>query len=760
MCAVTATHSKPRALRCASVESPIVYPSAPVPGRLAELAGSFGVATVYIAATGEQRFVSEQTVVAVLRALQVDVLDSAGSLDDAKIAAALAERALWAWRRVIPPVFVTREDRTGDGERDMWVHAEQGRAVSVRVTLEDGSDAGTAPVVGGDATMEVDGKTIAETWVRLPSQLPLGWHVIEAVDAAGAVIASAPLVCVPAAVPVPAKLANSDGSMRRSWGVMTQVYAMRSRDSWAQGDIADLGLLCDWAGSHNADWVLINPLHAGSPVRPLAPSPYLPVTRRFPSPFYLRVEQVPGWGSVPASQQQSLASDIARLQAKNESSELLDRDEVWAVKDAALTAAFAAFTAAGGDPAFGDFRAEQGRGLEDFALWCAMVEERVAQGWTSDKSVNPSASDYPIDLPAVRSAETEAARGRLAARVSYHCWLQWCIDEQLKQAQARAAAAGMGIGIIHDLAVGVHPDGADAWALADVLAQNIEVGAPPDAFNQMGQTWSQPPWRPDALAEAGFLPFRDMLRTILRHAGGVRIDHILGLFRLWWIPTGQPPYAGTYVRFDHEALLGILALEAQRAGAVIIGEDLGTVEPWVQGVLRERGLLGTNIAWFETDGITPRQPESWRDFVLGSVTVHDLPPTRGYIRAEAVRIRAELGLLTRPREAEQADFDAAWHAWQEMLRGRGFLQAADWGRPTETEWVEAMHRFLKATPSRMMGVALVDLVGDVRAQNQPGTDQEYPNWRVPLCDEDGRAVLLEELASSQRAQALIGTVWP
>ncbi|NDB18366.1 MAG: 4-alpha-glucanotransferase, partial [Actinobacteria bacterium] len=413
-----------------------------MPAHLAELAASFGVATEYTAATGEQRFVSEQTVVAVLRALQVDVLDAAGALDATKIAATLADRALWAWRRVIPPVYVTREDRRGEGERDMWVHVEQGLTVTVHVRLEDGSDAGIAAVVGGDAHMDVDGKTVAETWVRLPSQLPLGWHVIEVRDSSGAVIASAPLVCVPVAVPVPAKLANSDGSMRRSWGVMTQVYAMRSRDSWAQGDIADLGLLCDWAGSHNADWVLINPLHAGSPVRPLAPSPYLPVTRRFPSPFYLRVDQVPGWESIDSSQRQELAADIARLQAKNETADLLDRDDVWAVKNAALTASFAAFNAAGGDARFEAFRAEQGRGLEDFALWCAMVEDRVAQGWTSDKSVNPFASDYPIDLPPVRSEQTEAARQRLAGRVSFHCWLQWCIDEQLRRAQSRAADAG------------------------------------------------------------------------------------------------------------------------------------------------------------------------------------------------------------------------------------------------------------------------------------------------------------------------------
>lgn len=736
----------------------ISYPVGPVVPALAELAGAYGVATEYVAATGETRYVSEDVILKVLSALDVDVAAVGGGVDEAKCAAALQHRHTFAWRQVIPPVYVTRIERTGEGERDMWVHVPRGFQVSVHVRLEDGSILGPLPELGGDAEFDLDGTTIIEYWVRLPAQLPLGWHTIEVLDVAGGVHASSPLVCVPTAAALPAQMRNADGSLRRSWGVMTQVYAMRSQHSWAQGDIGDIGVLAQWAGGKHADWVLINPLHAGSPVKPIAPSPYLPVTRRFPSPFYLNVEAVPGWASAPPNA--DLAVKIAALKAKNHTADLLDRDEVWAVKDAALTAIFAVGLSPEDSAAFAAFRAEQGKGLEDFALWCALVEERVAHGWTSDKTVDPGASDYPIDLPPVESAEADAARMRLAERISYHCWLQWCIDEQLRAAQQQSRDAGMGFGIVHDLAVGVHPDGADAWALSGVLAKNIEVGAPPDIFNQMGQTWSQPPWRPDALAQAGFIPFRDMLRTILRHAGGVRIDHILGLFRLWWIPTGMPPYAGTYVRFDHEALLGILALEAQRAGAVVIGEDLGTVEPWVQGVLRERGLLGCNIAWFETDGPTPRDPSHWRDLVLGSVTVHDLPPTRGYIRGEAVRIRAELGLLTRSREEEQADFDRSWGAWQQFLRDRGFLKPADWGRPTEDEWVEAMHRFLAATPSRMLGVALVDLVGDVRTQNQPGTDQEYPNWRVPLCDDNGTAVLLEDLAGMDRADRLVATVFP
>ena len=305
----------------------------------------------------------------------------------------------------------------------------------------------------------------------------------------------------------------------------------------------------------------------------------------------------------------------------------------------------------------------------------------------------------------------------------------------------------MAIGVMHDLAVGVHPEGADAWALQDVLARGVSVGAPPDMYNQMGQDWSQPPWRPDALAEAGFAPYRDMLRTVLRHCGGLRIDHVLGLFRLWWVPRGMPASAGTFVRFDFDAMLSVLMLEAHRAGALVVGEDLGTVEPWVQQALAERGILGTSILWFEAEAGAIRPPESWRRDVLASVTVHDLPPTAGYLRDEHVRIRADLGLLTTPEEVERENAARERSAWADVLRQHGWL-AWDVDLSTDAgleEFTVALHRAVAGSPARLIGVGLPDAVGDRRAQNQPGTDQEYPNWRVPVTDGTGRPVLLDEL---------------
>jgi 4-alpha-glucanotransferase len=283
----------------------------------------------------------------------------------------------------------------------------------------------------------------------------------------------------------------------------------------------------------------------------------------------------------------------------------------------------------------------------------------------------------------------------------------------------------------------------------------VTVGAPPDAYNQQGQDWSQPPWRPDRLAELGYAPFRDMLRTVLRHAGGLRVDHIVGLFRLWWVPNGSGPTEGTYVRYDHEALIGILALEAHRANAFVVGEDLGTVEPWARDYLRERGLLGTSILWFERDGAgQPLRPEAWRELCLATVTTHDLPPTCGYLAGEHIELRHRLGLLTRSVDDETAVDEADREAVMAQLTSLGLLGAD----PSERDRVEALHRFLTWTPARILGVALADATGDRRTMNQPGTNDEYPNWRLPLADGAGRPVLLEEVMSSVRAASLARTV--
>jgi 4-alpha-glucanotransferase len=312
----------------------------------------------------------------------------------------------------------------------------------------------------------------------------------------------------------------------------------------------------------------------------------------------------------------------------------------------------------------------------------------------------------------------------------------------------------MSVGLIADLAVGSHPGGADAWARQDVIVSGISVGAPPDEFNQRGQDWSLPPWHPGRLAAQEGRPLAELIGTTVRDAGGLRVDHVMGLARLWWIPTGMPPDMGTYVRYDHELMGGILAAEAARAGALAIGEDLGTVESWLRDFLAARRVLGTSMLWFErrADG-TPRRPGGWRRGCLATVGTHDMPPAAAFLTGEQVTIRAKLGLLTRPEAQERAAAQADAARWLAMLAREGLLT-----RPEAEEFTVGLYAYLTRTPARLIGVSLAEAAGERRPQNMPGTVDQYPNWRIPLSDAEGRPVLLEDLPGHPGVRAVAAAV--
>ncbi len=692
------------------------------------LARAYGVALEYWDQSGVQRRVPHETVASVLRALGAD------PTDEESVARSLHDRELRDWRRMLPSVIVGVEGRYAH----VWSHVPHGTSLRLWIECEDGSVVEPAQSNRWIEPEEIDGVLTGEATFVIPADLPLGWHTIHAIGEGTS--AQCPLVITPAHLE-PAALTGGV----RLWGLMAQIYSVRSHRSWGIGDLADLADLVAWSGhALGADFLLVNPLHSAAPLTPMIPSPYLPITRRFPNPIYLRIEDVPEYAYLRGRDRKAirkLSKNVRRVTA-----DLLDRDTSWTAKSAALDILRTVPLSAGRQAIYDGFVEREGQGLVDFATWCAIAEVHGVDS-----------GSWPEELPHPRDGAVALWRADHADQVEKHLWLQWLLDEQLARTHRVAAEVGMRAGVIHDLAVGVSGNGADAWALQDVLASGVSVGAPPDMYNQKGQDWAQPPWSPTALAEAAYIPYRDMLRTLLRHAGGIRVDHILGLFRQWWIPHGRPADEGTFVAFDHDALLGILALEAQRAGALVIGEDLGTVEPWVQDVLRDRGLLGTSILWFERwEGGALKQPEQWRSDVLASVAVHDLPPTAGYLAGEHVRIRNELGLLTRDVEDERAADSAATKEWLDVARSRGWLSEGG----DVDDCVTALHRVVAASPARLVGVGLPDLVGDVRAQNQPGTDQEYPNWRVPLADAEGKPVALEDLPRARLLGPLVDAVRP
>src|SRR5215472_8737406 len=534
---------------------------------------------------------------------------------------------------------------------------------------------------------------------------------------------------------------------RSGWGFTVQLYSVRSRQSWGHGDLRDLADLAAWSGRElGAAFVLINPLHAAEPVPPVSPSPYLPMSRRFISPLYLRVEDIREYALLPAAERRRIGELAAPLQAASTGAGLIDREAVWQAKRAALEIIHGQPLAPGRRAAFERFRVQEGQALDDWAIWCALAEIHGSD-WR----------EWPPPLRGVRSAAVAAERGRLGARVKFHTWLQWLADEQRAAAQAAARAAGMRIGIVADLAVGARPGGADAWAYAAVLAPGVSVGAPPDEFNQRGQNWAQPPWHPGRLAAAGFQPLAGLIRSGFGHAGGLRADHVMGLFRLWWVPAGMTPDRGAYVRYPHQAMVGVFTGEAVRAGALAIGEDLGTVEDWVHDYLAGRGVLGTSMLWFERlrDGV-PRPPGQWRRQCLATVGTHDVPPVAAFVTGEQVTLRASLGLLTREVAAERADAAAALRAWHGALAREGLVTVG--ARPGPAEFTVALYGYLARTPAALVGVSLADAVGERRSQNLPGTTTQYPNWRVPLGDGDGRPVLLEDLATHPGVRAVVAAV--
>ncbi|MEV5488851.1 4-alpha-glucanotransferase [Streptomyces bobili] len=674
---------------------------------LTRLAALHGVAVSFRPSPDRTVTASAAAVTRALAALGVD----AGTPEATRAALAARERELAG--RLLPPTVVRWSG--GDGPDAL---ADLPEGTRLLIETEQG-----------------------ETRASL-AQLPPGVHTVTATAPDGRT-ARAHLVVAPPRLPAPTG---------RSYGLLVQLYSLLSGRSWGMGDLGDLAELAGWAGrALGAGFVQVNPLHAAVPGAPTDPSPYRPSSRRFPDPVHLRIEDVPEFAYVTDPERlRELREQAARLrETVLGKGALIDRDAVWELKREALELIAAVPLGPGRRAAYCDFLAREGQSLEDHATWCALAEVHGSD-WHR----------WPQGLRDPRSADTARARLELMDRVDFHSRLAWLTDTQLTAAQRTAREAGMPLGIVHDLAVGVHPGGADAWAQQDHLAAGMSVGAPPDAFNARGQDWGLPPWRPDRLAESGYAPYRRLLRALFRYAGALRIDHVMGLFRLWWVPQGEPPTEGTYVRYDAEAMLALLVLEASRAGAVVIGEDLGTVEPGVREALRERGVLGTSVLWFERDWDgdgRPLAPDAWRADCLATATTHDLPSTAARLTGEHVELRDRLDLLNRPVEEERAEAAADTGEWLDLLSRLDLLQGTGGGADTSSEEAEiqAVHRFLLRTPARMIGVWLPDAVGDRRPQNLPGTWDQYPNWRLPVADAEGRPVTLEELAASSRLHALM-----
>jgi len=470
----------------------------------------------------------------------------------------------------------------------------------------------------------------------------------------------------------------------RAWGLTVQVYAARSRRSSGMGDLADLRTIREWSQRRGAGFVLINPLHAVAPTFPQEASPYLPATRRFRNPIYLRVE--------------GLSQDPVEAEAGRE----IDRDAVWLAKRTALEAQF---TSPPPSTDFDDWRAEQGESLEQFSTWCVLAELH-----------GPDWRAWPEELRTPESAAVREVAAAHSDRVRFHAWLQWLLEQQFLD------AAG-DLKIIQDLPIGVDGGGADAWDWQDTLVNNVTVGAPPDIFNAQGQSWGSPPLAPWRLRAANYVPFVESIRATMAGGGGIRIDHVMGLFRLWWIPEGASAADGAYVRYPAEDLLDIVALESHRAQSLVVGEDLGTVEPGVRESLRDHAVLSYRLLWFEKE-----KPVRWPELAMAAITTHDLPTVAGLWSGSD--LEDQIAHVPTPRTALERD---RAQLLDRLPHGGGNVTGAKRAKAAAgvAVVVEAAHRLLAESPCVLVSATLEDAVGQQRRPNMPGTTTR-PNWSIPL----------------------------
>jgi 4-alpha-glucanotransferase len=488
----------------------------------------------------------------------------------------------------------------------------------------------------------------------------------------------------------------------RVWGWAIQLYALRSRKSWGIGDAADLARFGRAAGRAGARVTLINPLHASSPTLPQEASPYFPGSRTFRNPLYISIDGLPGAGEVSAIEELA-----AKGRALNDDRRI-DRDEVFRLKIGALETLWERFP---GDPEFDRYQEEMGPALEGFATWTALAENNEGPWREWDPALR-----HPTSPAVARFARENYGR------VRFHAWVQWLLDRQL-------AAAAEATGIVNDLAIGVQPDGADAWLWQDALATGSSVGAPPDDYTTDGQHWGVLGFDPRALQEAAYEPFIQVVRASMRHAAGVRFDHVMGLWRLFWIPDGIAPKDGGYVRYPAGDLLDILALESHRAQAFVVGEDLGTVEEIVREEMRQRDMLSYKLLWFEE-----RPPSEYPYLSLAAPNNHDLPTTAGLWTGSDELVARELGV--EPNEGFRNGIFAR------LERNAGSPRGA-----SLTDVVDRSYEVLARAPSAVVLGAIEDALEVTERQNQPGTTGEQ-NWSTAL------PVPLEDIESSERVSEL------
>lgn len=643
---------------------------------------------------------------------------------DQDIAAGL--RTLWdaPWREFLPPVTVAREAC----EIAVPICIPQ-NARNLRWTLnrETGSqqsgECRLADLTAEDRA-EIDGEIVARVQLRLPPQ-PCGYHRLHVNDI------SAPLIVAPAQCHLPL-------SGRRYWGIAAQLYALRSDRNWGIGDFSDLRALMDWAAANGADSVGVNPLHALFLDTPESASPYSPSSRMFLNPLYLDITAIPDFAeSAQARAMREHSVSVEALKSAR-AADRVDYRTVATIKLAALKRLFQNFEEKHAHDRRGEtFRSfvdKAGGDLQRFATFQMLSEYFATHHWPRWGE----ASDP-------HSAETMRLARENPTRVAFFQYLQWQCAEQLTAARSQS----MAIGLYNDLAVSADVHSADHWAHQDLFMSGTRVGAPPDPFNETGQEWGVVPLNPHRLRATGYAHFIALLRANMRHCGALRIDHVMGLTRLFVIPDGGTPAHGAYVRFPFDDLLAITALESQRSRCMVIGEDLGTVPEGFREHMARVHALSYRVLYFEKDHGRFRRPADFPHLACVTVSTHDLATLRGFWTGEDIAAKARQHIFASPGEEERArnERESDKRALLNALSAEHLLPEAMTPHDLD-EWTpdlaNAIHAYLARSPGLFFMAQLDDLANERLQANLPGATGEYPNWQKRL------ACSLEQLAADAK----------
>ena len=700
---------------------------------LERLARSHEIAPDYYDIWGHRHEVPDASLRALLAALGVHAATPQEAEDS--IRAIESER----WRAVIAPAVVMRDDAAPWSLRLNLAAADADFPLAWRLTQEDGK--GHEGVIDPASltvaeSADLDGERFTAREFALPVTAPCGYHRL-AILRDGAMIGETALIVVPALCFRPLAVQN-DG---RVWGAAAQLYAVRSERNWGIGDFTDLAaLLAQW-GARGAGVVGVNPLHALFPHNPEHASPYSPSSRCFVNVLYLDVEAIADFAECDEALAQARSPEFqSRLKALRDA-DLVDYTGVAQVKLPMLERCFAHFRGrhlAAGTPRAQAFRAWQAAhapALRQHALFEALQEHFHREdpqvcGWPAW----PEAYRDPAAPEVAHFAESNAER------VEFYEYLQWQAELQLEAIGRRSMELGLGVGLYQDLAVSVDRGGAEAWANQDLYAIAASVGAPPDAFNMRGQDWGLPPLAPERLRAAAYAPFIDTLRANMRHAGALRIDHVMALARLYWVPQGSEPRDGAYVSYPFEDLVGIVALESHRNRCMVIGEDLGTVPDEVRATLTRVGILSYRVLFFERQGSGDfKPPADYPAEALVTAATHDLPTLAGYWAGRDLALRQELGLFP-AEEAHQAQVLARAQDRARLLLAlerAGLLPEGATVDPVSLPempppLLRQLQSFLARSPARLLVVQLEDVLGVREQVNLPGTTSEHPNWRRKL----------------------------